>query len=153
MLKVKKNITLTGESLIEATAVEGYSAEIDSENPENISISNWQIDKDLYKKNRTQCLQDYAAFMDKAYALQDKGIRRREIWKSETDRRGLFILLKFAPAQKKGERCGGNYNIHTGELGSLALCNLGSNPRGYNSQTENSEEGKQCYSSGSTVLT
>ena len=79
MLKVKKNIKLTGESLIEATAVEGYSAEIDSENPENISISNWQIDKDLYKKNRTQCLQDYAAFMDKAYALQDEMLKEKGI--------------------------------------------------------------------------
>ena len=77
MLKVKKNIKLTGESLIEATAVEGYSAEIDSETPENISISNWQIDKDLYKKNRTQCLQDYAAFMDKAYALQDEMLEEK----------------------------------------------------------------------------
>lgn len=79
MLKVKKNIKLTGESLLETTAVEGYSAEIDSENPENISISNWQINKDLYKKNRTQCLQDYAAFMDKAYALQDEMLKEKGI--------------------------------------------------------------------------
>ncbi len=52
MLKVKKNIKLTGESLIEATAVEGYSAEIDSENPENISISNWHTPQRLTVRTR-----------------------------------------------------------------------------------------------------
>lgn len=51
-------------------------------------------------------------------------------------------MIKIAPAQKKGERCGGNYNIHTGELGSLALCNLGSNPWGYNPQVEDPEKRK-----------
>lgn len=87
MLKsVTKQITITGQSIIEKKVeeqtievpVEGYSATIDSNNPEDMSISSWQIDKEMYKANRIQCRQDSADFEDAAYAIQDEMIAARK---------------------------------------------------------------------------
>lgn len=74
MLNMKKSVTLTGESVIDGKQAEGYSATINSENPEDMNLSSWQQDKALYKANRTQCRQDAADFEDAAYALQDEMI-------------------------------------------------------------------------------
>lgn len=71
MLKTKKTITLTGNSTINDTIVEGYSASINSEDPTDITISSWPVDKTLYKANRVECRKDQAAFEDAAYELQD----------------------------------------------------------------------------------
>lgn len=77
MLSMKKSITLTGASVIGETQAEGYSATINSENPEDITFSSWQTDKALYKANRTQCRNDAAEFEDAAYALQDELIAEK----------------------------------------------------------------------------
>lgn len=69
---IKENITLTATSQVDGKDVEGYSATINSESPEDINISSWQIDKSLYKANRVQCRADQAEFEDYAYAEQDK---------------------------------------------------------------------------------
>lgn len=48
---------------------------MDSENPENMSMNRFfpnAESKELYKDHRTECREDYAAFMEKAYALQDE---------------------------------------------------------------------------------
>lgn len=78
MLKVEKSITLTGASIIDGAQAEGYSAKISSENPDDITFSNWQVNKALYKANRTQCRQDAADFEDAAYAVQDEMIAEKE---------------------------------------------------------------------------
>ena len=77
MLKIKKNIELTGQSMIEGTQVEYYTAKIESDNPENITFSSVRTDKTLYKDNRAQCRQDAAEFEDAAYALQDELIAEK----------------------------------------------------------------------------
>lgn len=69
---IKKNITLNATSQVDGKDVEGYSATINSESPEDINISSWQIDKKLYKANRLQCRADQAEFEDYAYTEQDK---------------------------------------------------------------------------------
>lgn len=74
MLNMKKSITLTGESMINGVQAEGYSATINSNDPEDMTLSSWQTDKALYKANRSQCRQDAADFEDAAYALQDEMI-------------------------------------------------------------------------------
>lgn len=74
MLNMKKSVTLTGSSIIDGTIAEGYQAVINSENPEDMTISSWQQDKVVYKANRVQCREDAAAFEDAAYALQDEMI-------------------------------------------------------------------------------
>lgn len=72
MLNMKKSITLTGASMIDGAQAEGYTATIDDNNPEDMTLSSYKVDKNLYKANRTQCRQDAAEFEDAAYALQDE---------------------------------------------------------------------------------
>lgn len=75
---IKKNITLTATCKIDGEDVAGYSATINSENPEDINLSDWPISKALYKANRVQCRKDQAEFEDTAYALQDQMITEKE---------------------------------------------------------------------------
>lgn len=77
MLEMKKSITLTGTSMIDGAQAEGYSATINSDNPEDMTLSSWQVDKNLYKANRTKCRQDAADFEDAAYELQDRLIAEK----------------------------------------------------------------------------
>ena len=83
MLKTKKNITLTGSSVIDGKVAEGYSAIIDSTNPQDRNISSWQQDKALYKENRAQCRMDETEFEELAYACQDEMIAAMEAEKEE----------------------------------------------------------------------
>lgn len=78
MLKTKKSITLTGNSVIDGVVVAGYQAVINSDDPNDMNISSWQQDKAMYKANRAQCRQDEAEFEDTAYALQDELIAEKQ---------------------------------------------------------------------------
>lgn len=78
MLTTKKNVTLTGTTTIDGVIVAGYQAVIDSENPEDMNLSNWQSNKELYKQNRTICREERAEFEDAAYNLQDTMIEESE---------------------------------------------------------------------------
>lgn len=78
MLEMKKNVTLTGSSVIDGVVAEGFSAVIDSDNPEDISITSWQNEKKVYKANRTICRADEAAFEEAAYEIQDQMIAEKE---------------------------------------------------------------------------
>ena len=74
MLKKKESIIITGESLIDGIAVEGFQAQINSSKPEDMNISSWQINRELYKENRVICRADEAEFEDYAYQKQDEMI-------------------------------------------------------------------------------
>lgn len=78
MLNLEKSVTLIGASMINGVQAEGYTAKINSENPDDITFSNWQTDKKLYKENRDQCRKDSADFEDAAYAVQDEMISDRD---------------------------------------------------------------------------
>ncbi len=93
MLKTTKDVTLTGSSVINGKAAEGYHASINSENPQDIKFQSWQQDKALYKENRAQCRTDKAEFEDLAYACQDEMIAAMEAEKEE--------LLKQAERTEK----------------------------------------------------
>lgn len=71
MLKTMAKITMTGESVINDTSICDYSAIIDLEKPENMSVTQFKKNKELYKENRIECRADYAAFEEKAYATQE----------------------------------------------------------------------------------
>ena len=71
-LTTKKEITLTGESKIDDVVAEVYRAVINSENPEDMTLTAVQRDKALYKANRRQCRADNAEFEELAYTLQDE---------------------------------------------------------------------------------
>lgn len=78
MLTAKKQITINGTSTIDGTAAENYQAVINEENPADMTLSSWQVDKELYKANRTECRRDKAAFEDAAYEIQDELIAEKE---------------------------------------------------------------------------
>lgn len=77
MLTMKKSVTITGNSTIDGAIAEGYSAKIDSDNPENITFSSYQQDKAVYKANRAQCRADSAEFEDACYEIQDEMIAEK----------------------------------------------------------------------------
>lgn len=70
MLRTNGRITLTGESVIDDVVVCAYSASIDIDNPEKMTIGQLQKDKEAYRANRTECRADYAAFEDLVLAKQ-----------------------------------------------------------------------------------
>lgn len=78
MLTYKKEITLTGTSKIDGVVAAGYQAKINSDHPEEMTLTNWQSDKELYKNNRATCRADQAAFEDAAYILQEELIAEKE---------------------------------------------------------------------------
>jgi hypothetical protein len=69
---VKKNIEVTAETVINGEQAVGYRATINSDNPDDVTISSWQTDKNLYKSNRAECRKDAAEFEDMLYAIQDE---------------------------------------------------------------------------------
>lgn len=77
MLNMSKKITYSGRSVIDGVAAAGFQAIIDSENPSNMSISNWVMDKNLYKKNHETCISDQAEFENYAFTVQDELIAEK----------------------------------------------------------------------------
>lgn len=79
LTEAAKKVTITATSVVEIeekkVTLENYTATVDSANPENLSINKFfptAESKELYKDYRTECREDYAAFQEKAYALQDE---------------------------------------------------------------------------------
>lgn len=70
--KQKQEITLRNEILVDGVNVVGQSATIDSDNPENMSFSEWTNNKDLYKEHRNEIRELKAQFEDDAYEKQDE---------------------------------------------------------------------------------
>lgn len=81
----KKSVTITGQSVIETVKdgitnrieVESYSATINSDNPEDISIYPTRLNHAMYKANRTQCREDTAGFEEAVYVIQDQMIAEK----------------------------------------------------------------------------
>lgn len=78
MLEIKEKITITGKSMIDGVETCGYQAQIDSSNPADIQLTDWQVNKELYKANRAECRADQAAFEDYAYTIQDEMLAKVE---------------------------------------------------------------------------
>lgn len=69
---IKKSITLNNIIKIDGVQVKGQSAVINSDKPEDINFSSWDIDKSLVKEHRIEVRTKMAEFEDLAYAEQDK---------------------------------------------------------------------------------
>lgn len=77
MLKKTEKLSITGESIVtdaegKQVSAAGFSATIDSVNPEEITLSVWQNDKPAFNNNRSTVRADQRAFEDYAYAKQDE---------------------------------------------------------------------------------
>ena len=78
MIKLTKKIAFEGITTIDGINVAGNKAEINSENPNDIpTLTHYPIDKNAYMENRTQCLQDYAEFLNAVYAAQNELIAEK----------------------------------------------------------------------------
>ena len=75
MLKKTETMTIHGNSVINGVDAIGFQAQINSSNPQEMSLSNWQINPQVYKENRAACRADQAEFEDYAYSVQDKMIQ------------------------------------------------------------------------------
>ena len=71
MLKTNRKITLEGTSTIDGVIVSKFTAAINSEDPNQMTLSSVQINKAAYKANRDAVRTDEAAFEDYAFSLQD----------------------------------------------------------------------------------
>jgi hypothetical protein len=69
-------LTRTGYTTIDGIKVVQYSCTIPSDNPQNMRISITKLDPDMYKTHRAVCREDFAAFEDAAYVLQDEYIAK-----------------------------------------------------------------------------
>ena len=72
MLKKIQKITLEGKSIIDDVVVSNFVASINSEDPNQMTLSSVQVNKEAYKKNRVAVRADEAEFEDYAYSVQDE---------------------------------------------------------------------------------
>lgn len=72
MLQLRKKNTIEGESVIDGTIVQGYRAELNEANPENLVMSDWIVNQQLYKENRSAVRADLHEFEDTVFAMQDE---------------------------------------------------------------------------------
>ena len=71
-MDIKKSITLTADTKIDGNVVMRHTATINSENPEDITISHPVLRKPEYRDNRTVVMSDYMAFEDAAFQIQQE---------------------------------------------------------------------------------
>ena len=74
MLKIRKKVMISGQSIIDGAEAAGFQAQVDTTTPEDMTMSNWQTNAQLYKENRDVCRADQAEFEDYAYSIQDRMI-------------------------------------------------------------------------------
>ncbi len=77
MLETTKSITLNGNSTFDGVIAQTYQAVIDSNVPENMTLSNWIGDYAVYKNHRIECSTERSQFEDKAYELQEEAIAEK----------------------------------------------------------------------------
>ena len=71
MLKTIKKVTIEGTSVIDDVIVSKFVAAINSEDPNQMTLSSVQINKTVYKENRETVRADEAEFEDYAFSVQD----------------------------------------------------------------------------------
>lgn len=68
---ITKSITMTNQIMIDGVVVKGQNAKIDQEN-NNISITDYTGNMELYKANREAIREKMAEFEDMAFQEQEK---------------------------------------------------------------------------------
>lgn len=76
-LETTRNVNLTGKSIINGVAVESYTANINQDNPDGMTITRSILNGSVRKDNRTECVADQVAFEDEAYAMQEEMIAEK----------------------------------------------------------------------------
>lgn len=68
---ITKSITMTNQIMVDGVVVKGQNAKIDQEN-NNISITDYTSNMELYKSNREAIREKMAEFEDMAFQEQEK---------------------------------------------------------------------------------
>lgn len=74
-VNIKKTVSIKADVMVDGVLAKGYSASIDTDNPNDIAISEYISNKELYKANRNLINIEVAKIEDKAYAEQDAMIK------------------------------------------------------------------------------
>lgn len=74
-VNIKKNVSIKADVMVDGVLAKGYSASIDTDNPNDINISEYISNKELYKANRNQINIEVAKVEDNAYSEQDRMIK------------------------------------------------------------------------------
>lgn len=69
---ITSNVTLSNNITVDGVIVKGQTASIRSDNPEDITFTEWTNDKTLYKEHRAEIRVLEAEFEDLAYAKQEE---------------------------------------------------------------------------------
>lgn len=72
MLKINKNITVIGESIVDNVQVVYMQATIKTDGTNNASINKNITNQELYNKNKTEVRDDMEAFEDEVYKIEDE---------------------------------------------------------------------------------
>lgn len=83
MLKMNKAVTINGTSQIGGVIAETFSATINSDNPDNMSLTSYIQNTKTYRENQTQCDKDAAEFREKAFEVQDEMVAEKAVLRQE----------------------------------------------------------------------
>ena len=72
MLNMNKTVTINGNSQIDGVLAETFSATIDSNNPDNMSLSSYIQNSKTYRENQAQCDKDWGEFCTEVFKVQDE---------------------------------------------------------------------------------
>lgn len=72
MLKINKNINLTGYSTIGEVQVVYLNASISTDGSSNANKSTTILNQDLYNKNKTEIRKDIQEFSSEVYKIEDE---------------------------------------------------------------------------------
>ena len=78
MLNIVKTTTFTGNSKIGDVIVKTFTANVNTENPEQMTFNHWVVNYDVYKPNRDAIALEEKAFEDSAYAFQQQLIDEKQ---------------------------------------------------------------------------
>lgn len=70
MLKKSERVIVSGECIVEEKVISVFTALIDKDNPEKMTVTMTKKDEEAYKEHRSTCRSDYAEFEDYAYMRQ-----------------------------------------------------------------------------------
>ena len=71
MLEITKTTQFRGNSKVNSNLVKVFDASVNTADPENIAMTNYIVNYELYKENRAVITADQTAFEDAVYSFQE----------------------------------------------------------------------------------
>lgn len=74
MLNITKEVSMTGLSTVDGVLVQSLNAKISTRNPENLEMSSYVNNSELYQQNAEQCRTERTEFETQVFAVQKEMI-------------------------------------------------------------------------------